>query len=229
MENEKELLPEERYNRAPKVLRILGRILKYTFLAFVAAMILWLSVRAYYQNGTPYIRRYVFTEEAAQLLKEERLTVKTFNAFNDNSLERAFYIGHIYYTEELGQFQFMLRYNRFSEAVSAHIKENGLNSFLFVLKDDVGNVYSSYAYVADSRLMYGYYRLVFDNVETYTPTSLVVEVYLASEGEPIEKLEECVVWYSDAYSEGYTLSGKEKSAEKPTPMTDVTVEIGTLS
>ncbi len=206
--------PEEL--RAPLALRIFGKVIKWAFIVFVVLMIGWLTVRGVYQNGTRRMKRYLFTEEARERYQNgESLTIYKLTDFNDNSLDRIFYIGNIRYTEELGQFQFMLRFNK----NSVGLKEDGLgegNGFLFVLEDDVGNRYTEYQYITDSALMYRYYRIVFSHIDVSAATKLTVSVYRDTGGEVKagSEIDRCTVWYSDGARAPHKLSGSEKKAAK---------------
>lgn len=218
-------IPEEEI-RVPKALRIFGLIVKAVFVLAVVVMMGWLALRGCYQEGTGKVKRYLFTETATALYETDGLTIQKLTAYNDNTLGRAFYIGHVTYTEELGQFQFMLRYNRHNETVKTHIEENGLHSFAFILVDNLGNRYTDYCYVTDEALMYGYYRLVFDGVDTAPITGLNVYIYEA--GEEIDfddRIESCAVWYSDGPTEEYKLSSVEKRAARPSVLADVNIKL----
>jgi len=106
--------PEEEF-QAPKWLRVVGKVIKYTFVISVVLMMSWMLLRGCYQNGTKKVTRYLFTEAAAAQYEKGELTIRKLTAYNDNDLGRAFYIDSLTYTEELGQFQFMIRYNRYNE------------------------------------------------------------------------------------------------------------------
>lgn len=213
-----ELKTEEELMRAPKALRIVGQVIKWVFLVGLVLMIGWMSLRACYQDGTAKIKRYLFTEEAARLYEEGTLSVKRLNEYNDATLSRAFYIGSIYYTEELGQFQFMIRFNRFHEKVKEILAKQGDDAFSFVLEDDLGNRYVTYEYITDKALMYRYYRVCFSGVDVSEAETLKVYVYCKGEAVDFkDALDDCVVWDYEGPSEAYRFSSAEKKAEKPTP------------
>ena len=213
-----DLKTEEELMRAPKGLRIVGRVIKWVFLVGLVLMLGWMSLRACYQNGTAKIKRYLFTEEAAQLYEEGTLRVKRLGEYNDATLKRAFYIGSIYYTEELGQFQFNIRFNRFHEKVKDMVDELGDDAFSFVLEDNLGNRYLTYEYVTDKALMYRYYRVCFSGIDVSEAETL--KVYIYARGEAVafgDALDVCTVWDYEGTSEAYHFGSAEKKAEKPTP------------
>ena len=201
----------------PKALRIIAKVLRIGFIVGLLLIIGWLLLRGHYQNGTPKMKQYYFTEEAAALYEEGSLSVKRLPEINDKTLDRAFYIGNVHYTEEISQFQFMLRYNRNNRTVSSLIAERGLHSFTFALIDDRGNSYTEYEYITDSKMMYGYYRLTFTGVDLSQSKEWRVYVFPQGE-EPVDKtdaINSCVVWYGGGYWEDYDLSRAEKQGERP--------------
>ena len=212
-----DLRSEDELRRPPKSVLILMQVIKWAFVAGLFIMIGWFMLRGYYQKGTPNMKRYFFTEEASVLYENDRLAVEKLLDFNDNTLDRAFYIGSIYYTADISQFQFMLRYNRFNELIADTVDEHGLHCFTFVLADDKGNTYTEYDYITDSRMMYGYYRVAFFGVDLSEATELKVYVFFDG-GEAVslaDAINSCVVWYSDGYKDDYNLSRTEKKGEKP--------------
>ncbi len=205
-------------DRASRKSGVFGKTVRWLFLIGLAVMLGWFMLRAHYQNGTPLMKRYLFTGEAAERYQAGELEVRELLAYNEAVTGRSFYIGNLRYTEALSQFQFMIRFNRYSEGISSWISEHGKHSFTFVLADDRGNRYSSYQYLTDSMMMYGYYRLIFSGVDTREATELKVYVFRddGQEHELSEALENCIVWYSDGVSGPYRFSASEKRAEKPT-------------
>ena len=198
---------------------VFGKTVRWLFLIGLAVMLGWFMLRAHYQNGTPLMKRYLFTAEAADRYQAGELEVQELLAYNEASADRSFYIGNLRYTEALSQFQFMIRFNRYSAGISSWISEHGKHSFTFVLADDQGNRYPAYQFLTDGKMMYGYYRLVFSGVDTREATVLKVYIFPddGQEHELSEALENCIVWYSDGVSGPYQFSASEKRAEKPTP------------
>ncbi len=217
--------------KAPRPLRIIGKIIKWIFLSLVALMLLWLAVCSFFQKGTPRMKQYLWTGQAAEryeALGRENYRVWDLTAYNISSLDKFFFIDHLMYTEDPSQFQFMLRYNRFSSPLKDALRLPGDDNepFLFLLKDNTGRVYSEYQYLTDSALIYGYYRVVFSDVDISSAAELTVYVY-RNNGENTDfesPVDSCTVWYSDGYQSRYTLSSSERNAAmKPTALTAVTV------
>lgn len=210
---------EDELRKPPKAVIILMQVIKWAFIVGLIIMIGWMMLRGAYQKGTAKMKRYYFTEEAAALYEADQLEVEKLLDFNDNTLDRAFYIGNIHYTAGISQFQFMLRYNKFNELISSTVAEHGLHCFTFALVDDKGNTYTEYEYITDQALMYGYYRVSFSGVDLSEATELKVYIFFDG-GEEVslsDAINSCVVWYSDGYKEDYDLSRTEKKSEKPLP------------
>lgn len=215
---EKELKSEEEWNEKPKALKGIALVLRIGFVVGLLLAIGWFLLRGHYQKGTSAMKEYLFTEEAAELYEQGTLEIKRLGEYNDSALGRAFYIGNIYYTEVLGQFQFMIRYNRNNGLVSSLIDEHGLHCFTFALVDDKGNIYTEYQYQTDSKMMYGYYRLIFSDVDVTEALQLKVYVFYddGKEKQQSQALNSCVVWYTEGVKSDYDLTRSEKKSEKPT-------------
>ncbi len=209
--------------------------IKVLFLLFVAAMLIWVYICGRYQKGTSAMRSYVFTEEAAALYKEKgSLTVYDYDAYikkeeGKELTEKFVFIDNIMYTEELSQFQFMLRYNVLSEPTKDCFRMAGEDDpFYFVLKDDRGNYYGEYEYFTDSALMYDYYRVIFTGIDMSSVKELKVNIYCKN-GEKValhKYADSCIVWQSEAPKSVHTLSGGEKkSADSPRELLSYKVDI----
>lgn len=198
-----------------KPLKIIAKIVKILFGTALILMLGWLCLRSCYQDGTEKMKRYMWTEAAAQLYDENELKVKRLVEYNDPELGRLFFIGHIYYTEDIGQFQFMLRYNTLNELYKDLADENGNAEFRFELTDKNGTHYTEYQYITDSALMYRYFRVAFENVDVTYVDKLYVNIILVTEEEEID-VGSCIVYDKEGPSDDYKLSKAEKNAQKPT-------------
>ncbi len=200
--------------KAPKPLRIFGKTVKWIFIAIVCFMIAWVALCGIFQKGTSVMKKYVFTENTAKVYAEKgELAVWDLMAYNVSSLDKVFYIENIMYTEETKEFQFMLRYNKYNETAKEILEacEDGEEPFAFAIKDNKGKTYTEYEYFTDSALMYGYYRIIFSDVDTATPTEMSVKIYKNSDEIDSHKaIDSCILWYSDGYREKHKLSPSEK-------------------
>ena len=180
----------------PKPIRIAGRVIKYVFLSAVAIMIVWLSIRSCYQDGTPKMKKYMWTENAVEMSNSGTLTVKRLTEYQDPKLSTLFFISRIYYTEEIDQLQFMIRYNTLNQEYKDMLDENGKASFVFELTDGEGTHYTKYQYITDSALMYKYYRIAFEDVDLSYVSKLNVKIYLVTDNGDIY-VGSCIVWEED--------------------------------
>ena len=192
-----------------------ARILRYLFFGALFLMLGWFGLRGCYQNGTAAMKRYLVTEEAAAFFRSGSLTVRRLDDYNKPDVDRVFYIGNAYYTEETEEFQFMIRYNVRRESLASWIAEHGRNSFTFLLTDDKGNVWPAYRYVTDNRLMYGYYRLVFPAVDLTEAETVTVCVFPddGKEHAPSDAWERLTVWVRDGHTDPYEVSNAAAPTE----------------
>lgn len=205
-------------NNNKSVWKIIWKIIRYTVILAVFVMIGWVLLRSCWQKGTAKMKDYIWTEQASNLYGKHKLTVKEYLDYNDTNAGRIFYIGNIRYTEEIGQFQFMLRYNNIA-ASDLGLSDRNEEKFCFVLTDGNGKEYTEYDYITDEKSMYNYYRVVFSNVDVTNVSELFVKIYIANEKgiSSKESVDTCIVWYNDGTVIEEGLSDDEKKAEKPTP------------
>ena len=185
----------------PKSLKNLGLIIKITLAVGLIVSLGWLTLRACLQDGTSKMKKYLWTEAAIEQKENGTLTVNHLAEFNDPDLSRLFYIGRIYYTEEIGQLQFMLRYNVLSREYEDYA--TGVGEFVFELvtqcDGEVKGRYTKYCYITDEAMMYRYYRIAFENVDLENVDGAQVIIYYEY-GEKHE-IGRCIVYDKDAASE----------------------------
>ena len=195
----------------PKSLSTLGLIIKVTLAVGLILSLSWLSLRACLQDGTSKMKKYMWTEAAVEQKQNGSLTVNRLAEFNDPELSRLFYIGRIYHTEEIGQLQFMLRYNVLSREYE---KYAGVGEFRFELVTEADGKevarYTKYCYITDQALMYCYYRIAFENVDLEGIDGAYVIIYY-EQGEYFD-IGHCIVYDKDGASEAF----KPGKATKPT-------------
>jgi hypothetical protein len=133
---------------------------------------------------------------------EGTLTVNRLAEFNDPELSRLFYIGRIYHTEEIGQLQFMLRYNVLSREYE---KYAGVGEFVFELVTEADGEevarYTEYYYITDQALMYRYFRIAFENVDLTNIDGAYVIIYYQN-GEKND-IGHCIVYDKDGAAEKF--------------------------
>lgn len=196
----------------PKSVKTLGLIIKVTLAVGLIVSLGWLTLRACLQDGTSKMKKYLWTEAAIEQKESGTLTVSRLTEYNDPELSRLFYIGRIYHTEEIGQLQFMLRYNTLSREYEKYA--TGVGEFVFELVTEADGKevarYKKYCYITDQALMYQYYRIAFENVDLEGIDGAQVIIYYEY-GEKHE-IGRCIVYDKDTAREAF----KPASSKKPT-------------
>lgn len=187
----------------PKSLKTLGLIIKVTLVVGLIVSLGWLTLRACLQDGTSKMKKYIWTEAALEQKENGALTVNRLAEFNDPELSRLFYIGRIYHTKEIGQLQFMLRYNVLSREYEDYA--SGVGKFVFELVtegdgEEKGR-YTKYCYITDEAMMYRYYRIAFENVDLEGVDGAQVIIYYEY-GEKHE-IGRCIVYDKEGASEKF--------------------------
>ena len=187
----------------PKSIKTLGLIIKVTLAVGLIITLGWLTLRACLQDGTSKMKDYLWTEAAIEQKENSTLTVRRLAEYNDPELSRLFYIGRIYHTKEIGQLQFMLRYNVLSREYENYA--SGVGEFVFELVTAADGVekahYTKYCYITDAAMMYRYFRIAFENVDLDGIDGAHVIIYYEC-GEKHE-IGRCIVYDKDAGSEKF--------------------------
>ncbi|MBO4770471.1 MAG: hypothetical protein J5563_06800 [Clostridia bacterium] len=183
---------------APKWLRIIGKIIKWSIITVAFALIAWLSLRVIWQRGPGAYRKYAMTSAAEQEYRQNGLHIFRLEALNTNELGKLFYIDSVYYTEEERSFQFTLRYNIYAEGAAGLVPED----LRFYMADSEGNVYDKYLYNFENTAMYYHFLLVFEDVPLDDLT-----VVVTNGGQRVDS---CVVFRKDGNMKEYRISGSEK-------------------
>ena len=166
-----------------KVRRIIEKSVGILFVGTVFALILLMVVRLAMSKPPASMNTMIWTENAvnAYLSEGEDFTVTHFPSTDSFSDDRMFSISQITYTESIGQIQATVRYNA---RVLNYLREDyGLESlpdgetYVFMLRDNFGNVYKDYHYTSDEKGGYLYRHVIFDGVTMEDVTKLVLEAY----------------------------------------------------
>lgn len=177
-------------NKSLFSLYTLGKVLKWLVYGIIIFMLLFVAFRSWTMSGTPRVNRYIWTQEALDASKNaDGLTIYHVPEHNATTINSTFVLSKIYYTEELGQFQFTLRYNRsaFSQLAEAfslpETPKDSAETFVFTLSDDLGNTYRTYSYLEDSRFVNRYIRLIFTGIDMTGVKTLTLRAYYAGDTE----------------------------------------------
>ena len=191
----------------PKWLSVIWLIIKIILGAALILMLGWFTLRSCYQDGTGKMKAYMWTEAAVSASEKGELTVKRLNEYQDPSLSSLFFISRIYHTEEIGQLQFMLRYNTLSQEYKDMLEDNGEAEFVFELTDKNGTHFTRYSYITDSALMYNYFRVAFEDVRVDLYDMLYVNIYLVTD-EGDTQVGSCIVYDREGGAQDHKVKGK---------------------
>ena len=183
-EEYRELFPKS------KALIVLETVCKAAVWLVIAFILGFFFLRMWAMSGTKMTKSYLWTEAA---LDADTLTVWNVPAHATTNTESVFTESDIFFTDEIGQLQFTLRYNESllrKEAESTGAKEPPADctSFVvFVLEDDLGNRYTDYLYAADSRYVSHYLKLVFEGLDKEAGSFRLIAYRVGADGKPEEE------------------------------------------
>lgn len=167
-----------------------GKILKKTvifcleFLAIlVFAVLIW---RVFSTNDPKTVTKFLWNEAGIEAYNKTPGEFLAYEYDHNNNLtpDGKFAASSVYFVPLTGQFQITLRYNdsTVKYLIEELMNEHGLSKegvaeefgitentekelFVFTLTDNLGNTYTDYEYISDTRYMYNYRRLIFDGID----------------------------------------------------------------
>lgn len=170
---------------APKYQRVLFQSFRILFIGFVFFLIALMVIRLLSSKSPASMKTMIWNDVAkdAYSAMGEEFTVEHILSSDSFSEDSMFSVDMITYAPSIGQLQFTVRYNnrveRYLEndypGATAAVGDG--ETYVFVLKDNLGNVYTDYTYTKDSRSGYTYRHLIFDNVSVEDVTEITVHVY----------------------------------------------------
>ncbi len=164
-------------------LKILGKALKYIITVAALGYLVLLLLRLFSSGDTALAKTYIWTEDAIAAAETESLRVKEIvvpGEYSDGRREgeHLFRIRAVFYTENTAELQATLRFNDSVErAADDEFGTREGERFLFVLRDNLGNLYPSYRYLSDEKNVLNYRRVVFSGIKTEEVTSFDLLVY----------------------------------------------------
>ncbi len=170
---------------APKYQRVLFQGFRILFIGFVFFLIALMVIRLISSKSPASMKTMIWNDTArdAYSAMGEEFKVERIMSSDSFSEDSMFSVDMITYAPSIGQLQFTVRYNN---RVSRYLEKDYPNSaantssgetYVFVLKDNLGNVYTDYTYTKDSRSGYTYRHLIFENVSVEDVTEIKVHVY----------------------------------------------------
>lgn len=173
----------------PKYRRVLFQIFRVLFVGFVFFLIALMVVRLISSKPPASMKKMIWNDTARAAYAEmgDDFKVERILSSDSFSKDSMFSVDMITYAESIGQLQFTVRYN---DRVLRYLEQDypgateatkGTETYVFVLKDNLGNVYTDYEYVSDARSGYTYRHLIFDNVTIEDVTEIKLHVYYAGD------------------------------------------------
>lgn len=118
----------------------------------------------------------------AALLEDGALSVEFQEPYSVYDDEGKYHVSNTALCRETGEVQLTVRYNSRStinllmESYALANRPSG-ESFVYILSDDAGNVYTDYKFAGRSRPLYEFRRLVFEGVDLSTASVLYLDVF----------------------------------------------------
>ncbi len=194
-----------------KIRKILGIIAAVLFiLAFV-----FMIARVVITGDTEISRGLVWDEAKVEAcVADGGLVAYNLDYMEYLTMDGFFHVNNVRYIESTNQLEVTIRYNDSTvESFSRYAgSEPKCEPFVFELCDGDGNVIAGeYSFVADSRYMYNYRRLLFDNINPNDHQSLAVTVYFINDAAQIEG----AVSSLEIYRSDYSWSAYDNPSDNP--------------
>lgn len=169
----------------PKYRKVLFQGFRVLFIGFVFFLIALMVIRLFSSKAPSSMKTMVWNDVArdAYNAQGDGFTVDRILSSDSFSKDSMFSVDMITYAPSIGQLQFTVRYN---DRVSKYLENDypGASAavgdgetYVFVLKDNLGNVYTEYSYTKDARFGYTYRHLIFENVTVEDVTEIKLHVY----------------------------------------------------
>lgn len=183
MHNEFEHEDDDWRPEKPKLVRVIGKIFKIAVLCFVVGIILLVTVRLIRSYSPRSMKEMVWNGSAleAYLTDSDNFEVRYYSSTDSFSDDNMFSISQITYIPSIGQYQATVRYNK--RVLNYLRADYGIDElpegevYVFMLRDNHGNVYKDYEYTSVSRSDYEYRHVIFDGVSMDDVTFLTLEAY----------------------------------------------------
>ena len=172
---------EERFGKKEHRFSV-WRIIKWLFLLLIALLFCFVGLRSCTMRGRGEMKDYLWTAEAMEAAKSEDFIVYEVSEHNRTTISSTFAVSKIYYTESVGQLQFLLSYNKsllnlIDKYELTGAPANAPERFVFTLVDQNGVEYRDYVYVTDSLFRNNFFRLVFSGLPFAQDTAYTLRAY----------------------------------------------------
>ena len=154
-----------------------GKILKYIVYLLIFSVYLLLIGRIILSRPSGDMKKFIITDTGCDYENAQVLTQELGKSIDKNGY---FHISNLSYIKNTKELQITVRYNNSTidklEEMYGEVSDKG-EIFVFTITDSEGNVYDEYRYEDKSNLIYNFRRLVFDNIDFGTASSLRLNVY----------------------------------------------------
>jgi hypothetical protein len=155
-----------------------GKLLKYLLIAVILLVYGIFMLRICTMGNPTTMDQYVWTESTVQLYKtyQDKFAVEKVNeetlSYQYITTDGKFAINSIFVTETgngKAQVQFTIRYN--NSTLEALRKDYNLienptgEPFVYILNDINGNIYRKYQFTTDTKSVYNYRHIIFEDVD----------------------------------------------------------------
>ncbi len=136
---------------------------------FVIALLLW---RMFSTRDTKFSKAFIWNESAIDAYNSNSSDFIAYECKKSDNITRSgrFTTSNVYFVPMINQIQFTVRYN--NSTLKALAKDYELSAiptgenFIFVLEDNLGNIYTEYEYTVDAKNLYNYRKVIFDGIDT---------------------------------------------------------------
>jgi hypothetical protein len=175
-------------------MKIVGKIIKYSITGLIIFFIGFMTLRIITSGDTKIARSFLWTDEAkaSYQTSPDKFKIYSIEVSKNFTDEGKFYVSNTRYAESengnISQIQTTIRWN--NSTIKYLMADNGLTEppagepFIFTLTDDIGNVYTGYEMVSDTKTLYNYRRMVFDGVDFTDVNFFYINIYYAGTYDP---------------------------------------------
>lgn len=221
---------EARFPETPRRVTI-GKILKWIFLLLIVLLFGFVGLRSCTMRGRASMKAYLWTEKAIGASKEDGFRVYELSEHNKTTISSTFIASKIYYTEPIGQLQFLLSYNKsmlnlVDTYKLAEAPTDTDTSIVFALIDEDGNAYRDYVFVTDSLFRNNFFRLVFEDLPFDEDSSYTLYAYYldAPEGKD-PRFDSIPVYRFNFYKEPIKVKVPSSAAEVRVPAETAAISV----
>ena len=174
---------------APKYRRYIFKAFSILFIAFVFFLIALMVYRLISSKPPASMKEMVWNDAAVAAYGEngEGFEVNHIMCSDSFSDEGMFSVSMITYSPTIKQLQMTVRYNdrvlNYLEEDYPGAKELEGEKYVFVIRDDHDNIYTSYSYTRAERTGYTYRHLIFENVTFEDVNALTLDVYYINDAD----------------------------------------------